>query len=85
MNLLHFSSVGGSQIVVFTKDLKWYHFGFWKERFSGELTMIQQSRPLLEWYLQHRIDQVSNIKIRRSQVVAVVFFVRKTSAVNGAI
>ncbi|MGR6342032.1 glutamate synthase [Priestia megaterium] len=51
----------GSVINNFTKDLKWHHFGSWKNRFLGELEMIQQSRPMLEWHLQHRIDQIPNI------------------------
>ncbi|MDQ0199220.1 FAD-dependent oxidoreductase [Neobacillus ginsengisoli] len=54
----------GSIVSNFTKDLKWHHFGFWKQPFSGELTMVQQSRPMLEWHLQRRIDQVSNITTR---------------------
>jgi flavin-dependent dehydrogenase len=51
----------GSIVNNFTRDLKWHHFGFWKQQFPGELVMVQQSRPMLEWHLQHRIDQVSNI------------------------
>ncbi|MDQ0859720.1 flavin-dependent dehydrogenase [Bacillus sp. V2I10] len=51
----------GSIVNNFTRDLKWHHFGFWKKRFLGELEMVQQSRPMLEWHLQHRIDQIPNI------------------------
>jgi len=51
----------GSIVTNFTRDLKWHHFGYWKEPFSGELTMVQQSRPMLEWHLQRRINQVPNI------------------------
>ena len=48
----------------FTKDLKWHHFGSWKPRFLGELEMVQQSRPLMEWHLQKRIDEISTISTR---------------------
>lgn len=51
----------GSIVNNFTRDLKWHHFGLWKKRFSGDLEMVQQSRPMLEWHLQQRIDQVPNI------------------------
>ncbi|MDM5188816.1 glutamate synthase [Bacillus sp. DX4.1] len=45
----------------FTGDLRWHHFGLWKQSFAGELKMVQQSRPMLEWHLQRRINQSSNI------------------------
>ena len=48
----------------FTKDLKWHHFGSWKPRFLGELEMVQQSRPLMEWHLLQRIDEISTISTR---------------------
>ncbi|MBT2216865.1 glutamate synthase [Virgibacillus dakarensis] len=51
----------GGIINNFTRDLKWHHFGFWKHRFQGELVMVQQSRPLLEWHLQQRINQITTI------------------------
>ncbi len=35
----------------FTRDLKWHQFGLWKQPFIGEVHMIQQSRPLLEWHI----------------------------------
>jgi flavin-dependent dehydrogenase len=63
-NLLDQLKEDGSIVNNFTRDLKWHHFGFWKQRFPGELVMLQQSRPMLEWQLQHRIDQVSNITTR---------------------
>jgi flavin-dependent dehydrogenase len=58
----------GSILNDFTRDLKWHHFGFWKQQFSGELIMVQQSRPMLEWHLQKRIDQVLNISTRYETV-----------------
>lgn len=51
----------GSIISNFTKDLKWHHFGHWKKPFSGDMILVQQSRPMLEFHLQERINQVSNI------------------------
>ena len=43
----------GSIINNFTRDLKWHQFGLWKQPFIGEVHMIQQSRPLLEWHIQN--------------------------------
>ncbi|MBX0355399.1 NAD(P)/FAD-dependent oxidoreductase [Bacillus toyonensis] len=59
----------GSIINNFTRDLKWHQFGLWKQPFIGEVHMIQQSRPLLEWHIQKRIDQVSNITITNKTLV----------------
>ncbi|ALC83914.1 MULTISPECIES: FAD-dependent oxidoreductase [Bacillus] len=54
----------GSIVTNPTKDLKWHHFGYWKKRFSGELIMLQLSRPMLEWHLQRRVEEVPNIITR---------------------
>ncbi|MBC2684584.1 FAD/NAD(P)-binding protein [Bacillus toyonensis] len=59
----------GSIINNFTRDLKWHQFGIWKQPFIGEVHMIQQSRPLLEWHIQKRIDQISNITITYKTLV----------------
>ncbi|PEX81863.1 FAD-dependent oxidoreductase [Bacillus cereus] len=59
----------GSIINNFTRDLKWHQFGLWKQSFIGEVHMIQQSRPLLEWHIQKRIDQISNITITYETLV----------------
>ncbi|MEH7222152.1 NAD(P)/FAD-dependent oxidoreductase [Bacillus toyonensis] len=59
----------GSIINNFTRDLKWHQFGLWKQPFIGEVHMIQQSRPLLEWHIQKRIDQISNITITYKTLV----------------
>ncbi|PHD47350.1 glutamate synthase [Bacillus toyonensis] len=59
----------GSIINNFTRDLKWHQFGLWKQPFIGEIHMIQQSRPLLEWHIQKRIDQISNITITYKTLV----------------
>ncbi|EQB37143.1 MULTISPECIES: NAD(P)/FAD-dependent oxidoreductase [Virgibacillus] len=54
----------GGIITNFTRDLKWHHFGAWKQRFTGELVMVQQSRPMLEWHLQQRINNIANIETK---------------------
>ncbi|MGE7881772.1 FAD-dependent oxidoreductase [Bacillus sp. NPDC094077] len=59
----------GSIVNNFTRDLKWHQFGLWKQPFIGEVHMIQQSRPLLEWHIQKRIDQISNITIKYETLV----------------
>ncbi len=59
----------GSIVNNFTRDLKWHQFDLWKQPFIGEVHMIQQSRPLLEWYIQKRIHQISNITIKYETLV----------------
>ncbi|WP_144649488.1 FAD-dependent oxidoreductase [Bacillus cereus] len=59
----------GSVVNNFTRDLKWHQFGLWKQPFTGEVHMIQQSRFLLEWHIQKRIDQVSNITIKYETLI----------------
>ncbi|HHK5536814.1 TPA: FAD-dependent oxidoreductase [Bacillus mobilis] len=51
----------GSIVNNFTRDIKWHQFGLWKQQFIGKVHMIQQSRFLLEWHIQKRIDGISNV------------------------
>ncbi|MCU5499667.1 MULTISPECIES: FAD-dependent oxidoreductase [Bacillus cereus group] len=51
----------GSIVNNFTRDIKWHQFGLWKQQFIGKVHMIQQSRFLLEWHIQKRIDDISNV------------------------
>ncbi|MBC6973387.1 glutamate synthase [Bacillus sp. Xin] len=53
----------------FTGDLKWHHFGLWKQPFIGELNAVQQSRPMLEWHIQKRMSEVTNITTKYETVV----------------
>lgn len=73
----------GSVINNFTKDLKWHHFGSWKKRFLGELEMIQQSRPMLEWHLQRRIDQISNITTEYETKVEQLLLEHQCNKISG--
>ncbi|PEJ80510.1 FAD-dependent oxidoreductase [Bacillus wiedmannii] len=51
----------GSIVNNFTRDIKWHQLGLWKQQFIGKVHMIQQSRFLLEWHIQKRIDDISNV------------------------
>ncbi|MDR4950453.1 NAD(P)/FAD-dependent oxidoreductase [Neobacillus cucumis] len=79
VELLEKGSIGSN----FTRDLKWHHFDFWKDRFKGDLNMVQQSRPMLEWQLQKRIDKVSNITIRYETMVNQLIINRKENKILG--
>ncbi|MGH0429770.1 FAD-dependent monooxygenase [Bacillus hominis] len=59
----------GSIVNNFTRDLKWHQFGLWKQSFTGEVHMIQQSRPMLESHIQKRIEQISNITTKYEMLV----------------
>ncbi|MED2873896.1 FAD-dependent monooxygenase [Bacillus thuringiensis] len=73
----------GSIINNFTRDLKWHQFGLWKQPFKGEVHMIQQSRPLLEWHIQKRIHQISNITIKYETLVKGLLVDEKLNKVCG--
>lgn len=73
----------GSIINNFTRDLKWHQFGLWKQPFIGEVHMIQQSRPLLEWHIQKRIHQISNITIKYETLVKGLLVDEKLNKVCG--
>ena len=73
----------GSIVNNFTRDLKWHQFGLWKQPFIGEVHMIQQSRPLLEWHIQKRIHQISNITIKYETLVKGLLVDAKLNKVCG--
>ncbi|CAG9614889.1 hypothetical protein BACCIP111899_04122 [Bacillus rhizoplanae] len=67
----------------FTQDVKWHHFSYWKPQFTGDLTMVQQSRPMFEWHLKRRIDQVSNIVTRYRMMVEQILIDEEHNQVYG--
>ncbi|WP_440603727.1 NAD(P)/FAD-dependent oxidoreductase [Bacillus sp. GB_SG_008] len=67
----------------FTQDVKWHHFGCWKPQFTGDLTMVQQSRPMFEWHLKRRIDQVANIVTRYRMMVEQILIDEEHNKVYG--
>ncbi|MCU5223897.1 NAD(P)-binding protein [Bacillus tropicus] len=73
----------GSIVNNFTRDLKWHQFGLWKQPFTGEVHMIQQSRFLLEWHIQKRIHQISNITSKFGTLVEGLIVDRKANKVCG--
>jgi 2-polyprenyl-6-methoxyphenol hydroxylase-like FAD-dependent oxidoreductase len=52
---------GGSVPADFANDIAWHHHGSWKIRYNSGCSIIQQSRPFLEYHLRKRIDQIENI------------------------
>ncbi|MBT2729906.1 FAD-dependent monooxygenase [Bacillus sp. ISL-75] len=45
----------------FTSELAWNHHGSWKVKYHAGISIIQQSRPFLEWHIQRRLDMIPNI------------------------
>ncbi|MCM3728206.1 hypothetical protein M3226_21380 [Neobacillus cucumis] len=43
------------------RDLAWFHHGVWKLRFKSGDTTLLQTRPLLETYVEERVNQIANI------------------------
>ncbi|MCF8564199.1 hypothetical protein LLE49_05520 [Alicyclobacillus tolerans] len=59
----------GSVVADFTNDLEWFHFGKWKKRFESGIMGVQQTRPFLEWHIQRRLRDYSNIRIQNNSLV----------------
>ncbi|WP_102262959.1 FAD-dependent oxidoreductase [Mesobacillus jeotgali] len=57
-------SRNGAKKTDFAGDLLWSHHGTQKLRFDSNVFISQQSRPLLEWQIQHRLEKIPNIDFR---------------------
>ncbi|HFK1762943.1 glutamate synthase [Bacillus wiedmannii] len=73
----------GSIVNNFTRDIKWHQFGLWKQQFIGKVHMIQQSRFLLEWHIQKRIDDISNVTTKYVTLVEGLLVDRNLNKVCG--
>ena len=45
----------------FTSKMAWNHHGSWKMKFHAGVSIIQQSRPFLEWHIKRRLAMIPNI------------------------
>lgn len=54
-------SLYGAKKTDFAGDLFWSHHGTQKVRFASDVLISQQSRPLLEWQIQQRLEKITNI------------------------
>jgi len=52
----------GSVTSDFTRDLRWFHFGQWKPRFTSGIRVVQQTRPFLEHHIRGRLKLYGNIQ-----------------------
>ncbi len=50
-------------------DVRWYHLGAYKKRFTSGLTGLTMSRPLLETHVRRRTRQLPNVTVRTNTVV----------------
>ncbi|WP_213367765.1 FAD-dependent oxidoreductase [Mesobacillus boroniphilus] len=57
-------SRNGAKKTDFAGDLLWSHHGTQKIRFDSNVFISQQSRPLLEWQIQQRLEKIHNINFR---------------------
>ncbi|MBT2680948.1 FAD-dependent monooxygenase [Bacillus sp. ISL-35] len=64
--LLKELSQKGATLSDFAGDLTWSHHGSHKVRFESKVSISQQSRPLLEWSIQKRLETLPNIVFRYS-------------------
>ncbi|MBT2697488.1 FAD-dependent monooxygenase [Bacillus sp. ISL-40] len=45
----------------FASELAWNHHGCWKVKYQAGMSIIQQSRPFLEWHIHRRLEMIPNI------------------------
>ncbi|UYZ20137.1 FAD-dependent oxidoreductase [Mesobacillus jeotgali] len=57
-------SLHGAKKTDFAGDLLWSHHGTQKIRFASNVIISQQSRPLLEWQIQQRLEKIPNVYFR---------------------
>lgn len=52
----------GAQRIDTSRDLKWLHHGLWKIRYPSGVSLLFQSRPLLESLIGKRLEAIENIR-----------------------
>lgn len=51
------------------QDMRWFHFGCWKQHFQSDLRTIALSRPCLEFHVRRRLLERPNVRILDGTVV----------------
>lgn len=67
----------------FTRDCRFYQAGKWKQRHSGTLPFIQLTRPLLEWYIEHRLAANERVETLYETYVHRLIFDENINTVQG--
>lgn len=67
----------------FTRDLKWWHFGEVKQPFKGKIALNQQSRGMLESYIQKRTLEIPNINVCNGMLVQDLIIDKKQNRISG--
>ncbi|MBW5447636.1 hypothetical protein GE107_16380 [Cohnella sp. CFH 77786] len=63
----------GSIVTDFTRDLEWFHFGEWKQRFPSGIQGVQQTRPFLEQHIRGRVALIPQVSVQyRSRVTGMI-------------
>lgn len=75
----------GSVEFDFIKDIYWVHHGRLKTREGDGFRQLSQSRPLLEWVLQTRLEDYPNIKVEYETKVEALVWSDKENRVNGVL
>lgn len=51
----------GGMRLDFSKDVRWFHGGYWKMRYESGFQIAVQSRPLLEQKIRTRVEALGNV------------------------
>lgn len=75
----------GAAVFDFTNDVYWVHHGRQKVRNEGGFRQLSQSRPLLEWLLQRRLNAYSNIHVHDEASAEDFVWSKDGTAVKGVV
>ncbi|MCM3115504.1 FAD-dependent monooxygenase [Neobacillus sp. MER 74] len=68
-----------------TQDLAWFHHGVWKLRFNGGYTTTLQTRPHLEWHIDHYIKAIPNITFLYNHTVENYIYNEEKNQITGVV
>jgi 2-polyprenyl-6-methoxyphenol hydroxylase-like FAD-dependent oxidoreductase len=67
----------------FTRELAWNHHGSWKMKYHAGISIIQQSRPFLEWHIKRRLEMIPNVNFIYEAVAKRLLMNTEHSEVKG--
>jgi 2-polyprenyl-6-methoxyphenol hydroxylase-like FAD-dependent oxidoreductase len=73
----------GATPIEFGRDLRWYHFGCWKQNYESGLVVLSVTRPTLEDEIRRRVREIPNIRVLDHSVVTNYLADAERSRVTG--
>jgi 2-polyprenyl-6-methoxyphenol hydroxylase-like FAD-dependent oxidoreductase len=67
----------------FASELAWNHHGCWKVKYHAGMSIIQQSRPFLEWHIQRRLEMIPHVNFIYGRKTKKLVMNRDSTTVEG--